>query len=346
MKRELNEVELMNKEDFYANLDSLALSASAIKLLLDGPKTYYEHYVLGNKEIKKGKHFDEGSLVHCMVLEPDELKNNFVNMGIATPPDSIKGCIDHLLSLERDASELQEYAEEIVAYLKEINLYQSLVDDKKPNKDGLVFTGDEKRINKVINENSIEYFKIMVESRDKTIVDGASWDKCLEKANAILENPKALSLLRTQNDNQEIAFELELKKKVPGFTYKLKGVLDAIKIDHELKKIYVSDVKTTGGLLKDFKASAEKFNYWLQEAIYKVLSETLLDSPSLKEYTVSFNFIVVDRANDVYCFTVTPETSEMWAEELKKLINREVAYHIQEKDFTLPFEFANNLVSL
>ena len=251
MKQELNEVQQMNYDTFFSNVENLMLSPSALKLLLDSPKKYFKHYVLGEKDVKTGKHFDEGSLVHCMVLEPEELNNKFVNMGIPVPTDSIRLCIEHLLSLERNAEELKEYSEEIIEYLKEINLHQSLVDDKKaPWK-----TGDEKRLEKVINDNSTEYFKIMVQSREKTIVDAASWDKCYAKAQAILTNEKANFLLKPVNEDDEVRYEIELSHRPDELQYGVKGILDAIKVDRKNKTIYVSDVKTHGGKLKDFATS-------------------------------------------------------------------------------------------
>jgi hypothetical protein len=146
MDNQLNEVQQVSYDKFFSKVETLNLSPSALKLLLESPKTYYKHYILDEKDIKTGKHFDEGSLVHCMVLEPEELSNRFVNMGISTPSDSTRLCIEHLLTLERDASELGEYCDEIIDYLKEVNLHQSLTDDKKAP----FITGDEKRIAKII----------------------------------------------------------------------------------------------------------------------------------------------------------------------------------------------------
>lgn len=345
MERQLNEVEQVNQASFYENLDELKLSASAIKLLLDSPKNYFERYVLGNKEEKRGKHFDEGSLVHAFVLEPEHVQENFVNMGVAAPSDKTKDCIDYLLSLERNASELEEYFPEIVEFLEQINLHQSLVDDKKPNKEGFMFTGDEKRVAKIVTDNTREYFRLMVEAREKTIVDSASWQKCLEKAEAINSNLHARFLLNATKSTDEIRFELELSDKPAELKYQIKGVLDVIKVDRETKTIYVSDIKTTNGTLKDFVTSSEKFNYWLQEAIYNRLAQSLTVGAAF-DYKVVFHFIVVDRNNDVYCFPVSEESSAMWNENLKELINVKVDYHIVKQDFTLPYEFANNLISL
>ena len=341
MKQELNEVQQMNYDTFFANVENLMLSPSALKLMLESPKTYFKHYVLGEKDVKTGKHFDEGSLVHCMVLEPEELENKFVNMGISVPTDSTRLCIEHLLSLGRDASELEEYHEEIIAYLKDINLHQALVDDKKaPWK-----TGDEKRLEKIITENSIEYFRIMVEAREKTIVDAASWDKCYAKAEAILANEKAKFLLKPVNEDDEVRYEIELSNRPEELQYGVKGIIDAIKVDRKNKTVYISDVKTHGGKLKDFATSAEKYDYWLQPIVYKILAESLLRGRAF-DYKIIFHFIVVDQNDDVYCFLVENSSMDEYFNDLYHMINKKVTYHIASKDFTLPYEFANNLISL
>ncbi len=341
----LDELQRVNHDTFFAEIENLNLSASALKLLIENPKTYYKHYVLNEKEVKKGKHFDEGSLIHCMVLEPEMLHEKFINMGISTPSDSTKACIDHLLTLERSASEIEEYHEEIIAYLKEINLHQSLVDDKKPDKNGNTYTGDEKRLAKIINENSKEYFRLMVEGRTKTIVDVASWNKCYAKAQAILANEKASFLLKANADTEEIRYELELSDRPDELQFGIKGILDVIKVDRANKTIYVSDVKSHGGKLKDFKDSAEKYDYWLQPVIYKLLAQSLLRKQAF-DFKIVFHFIVVDQTDAVYCFPVEEETYAKWMEQLVYMINTEANYHLTTQDFTLPYQFANNLVSL
>lgn len=341
MKELLNELEQANYDAFFSNIKDLKLSASSIKLLLDSPKRYFNDYILGNKEVKKGKHFDEGSLVHCMVLEPENLNDKFINMGVPVPSENTKAVIDYLISLEKDDSNIENYSTEILDYLLEINLHQSLVDDKKaPFK-----SGDEKRLEKIINDNSIEYFRLMVEAREKTIVDSASWDKCYNKAKAILDNPDALFLLKKIKETDEIRVEFAMEDEVPGINYMLKGVLDAIKVDRENKTLYISDIKTTNGLLKDFPDVVETYNYWLQGAIYKLLAEPLLRGSAF-DYKIIFNFVVVDRNDDVYCFKVNHPTLNRWVDRLTKVVNEQVEYHISNKDFTLPYDFANKLISL
>ena len=340
--RELTLEEQEKQMDFYNGLDKLYLSPSAIKLLVESPKQYQERYIYGNIETKKAKYFDEGSLLHCMVLQPEELGNQFINMGVPTPSDSTKTCIDYLLGLERTAEELEEYSEEIIDYLKEINLHQSLVDDKKAP----FLTGDEKRLAKIITENTKEYFRLMVQARDKVIVDNVSWDKCLVKAEAIKTNPIASKLLCLDREAEHSRTEIELRVTGLdfGLKYNVKGILDHINIDTQTKTIYVNDLKTTGGLLEDFKKSYETYGYFLQAYIYSLLGKSVVKNPD--DYTVVINFIVVDRNNDVYCFEVTENTLKEAEARTIHLINTEIHYHISNKDFTLPYKFANNLVFL
>ncbi|MEY2869774.1 MAG: hypothetical protein RIR01_2276 [Bacteroidota bacterium] len=342
--KELNDNELLNESNFYEGVNNLFLSPSALKMLLETPAKYYDYYVLGNKEKKSAKFFDEGTLVHALVLEPDTVNEKFVKMGISTPSDSTKACLDHLLSLERNASELEEYTEEIIDYLKEINLHQSLVDDKKPGKDGKMYTGDEKRIAKIINENSCEYFKLMVEGRDKVIVDAAMWDRCYAKAEEILKHPYVKRLLE-ETPTDEIRTELELSAKIEDVKYGIKGILDIIKVDKTEKKIYVADLKTSSGNLKAFPDSVEKYGYWLQGAIYSALAKSLAVGGAMN-YSVEVSFIVIDNNNQVYPFVVTEKSLVEWRIRMYELINKEIDYHITNKDFTLPYEYANNLITL
>jgi hypothetical protein len=208
-----------------------------------------------------------------------------------------------------------------------------------------MLTGDQKRVAKIVNENTIEYFRIMVEAREKTIVDAASWDKCYAKAQAILTNEKALFLLKPVNDTDEVRYELELSDRPDELQFGVKGILDVIKVDRVNKTIYVSDIKSHGGKLKDFKDSAEKYDYWLQPVIYKLLAQSLLRKQAF-DFKIEFNFIVVDQNDNVYCFPVGEETYEKWMKQLVYMINTEANYHLTTQDFTLPYQFANNLVSL
>tara|TARA_R100000654_G_scaffold72414_1_gene104250 strand:+ start:922 stop:1926 length:1005 start_codon:yes stop_codon:yes gene_type:complete len=334
----MKETDQLMWENWYANRDDLLVSPSALRLLIKNPKTYYKHYVLEDQEVLTGKHFDEGSLLHCMVLEPEELNNKFVNMGIATPNETILSCINYVLELCPQDPNLGYYDWEILSHLIKINKYQSL----KDTKDG---TGDSKRLKKILTDNALEYFKLHVENADKTIVDQESWDKCMRKAKAITDDEKAAWLLYAQDDKDEVRYELEMNHRPDEYQFGIKGIMDCIKVSKKHKTIFVSDVKTTNKTIAEFAENIDKYDYWLQPACYEVLAKSLMRGPAFN-YDFVFHFIVVDKNDQVYNFKVSEESLQKWRKQLIELVNHKLSWHIEHHDFELPYDFANNFVVL
>jgi hypothetical protein len=62
--------------DFYHS-DREFSSSSVLKTILRDPQKYYEKYILGTYKDKGGDHFDFGSLVHAMILEPHIVDDEF-----------------------------------------------------------------------------------------------------------------------------------------------------------------------------------------------------------------------------------------------------------------------------
>ncbi len=69
------------------------------------------------------------------------------------------------------------------------------------------------------------------------------------------------------------------------------------------------------------------------------------DLPDASEWKVVITFIVIDRANLIYPFQVSPETLKVWEEDFKNILNV-VDYHYSNKDFTLPYELATGKIKL
>jgi hypothetical protein len=57
--------------------DKTHLSSSSLKLLLEDPHKFYEERILGNKVDVSGSFFDEGTLFHALILEPDIVDKEF-----------------------------------------------------------------------------------------------------------------------------------------------------------------------------------------------------------------------------------------------------------------------------
>jgi hypothetical protein len=125
----------------------------------------------------------------------------------------------------------------------------------------------------------------------------------------------------------------------------LKGVVDNIKINFDEKIIYINDLKTTGKTITDFKETIEFFNYWAQAAIYERLVRYKFSDLITEEWKVVFNFIVIDKYQQVYPFEVSSETMNNWQLKLESNLD-EAAWHYTNREYTLPHQFATGKVIL
>ena len=77
----------------------------------------------------------------------------------------------------------------------------------------------------------------------------------------------------------------------------IKVMLDFVLVDHNAKKIYIKDLKTTGAPEYLFYKSFVKWNYDIQAELYKYAVETVIKTDeAFKDYSVEpFAFIVVNK---------------------------------------------------
>ena len=116
------------EEEFYAN-NKFCFSYSSLNKLLFSPFLFYKDYILKDKEVRTDKHLVEGKLLHCLLFEPDNLKDKFSITPGKAPSDSVRKVLKNM-SLYTDAEKLFDVPSEIVLdSLKEMNLYQSLKTD-------------------------------------------------------------------------------------------------------------------------------------------------------------------------------------------------------------------------
>jgi len=71
----INGVNHCTNSEYHA--DKKYLSSSNLKTLLKNPQQFYEEKVLGIKEASVGNHFDEGSLTHSYILEPQQVPKEY-----------------------------------------------------------------------------------------------------------------------------------------------------------------------------------------------------------------------------------------------------------------------------
>lgn len=320
------------------------LSYSGLNKLLYSPSLFYKHYILQQREDKLESYLIDGKVIHCLLLDDGSFDKQFILMPSTLPTGNTRTLVDKIYDQVKEGPGLLEnYSVEILEYLKEIKLHQSLTDDKKaPFK-----TGNEKRLEKILTEDAKSYFEFLKIKGNKDLIDAETLQRCNEAVTALRDNSQVcdlLGLLVSEMDNVDIHNEVFITAETDK-PFGLKGVLDNVKVDHVKKIIYINDLKTTGKTISDFKETIEFYNYWVQAAIYWRLVAYRFHEHLNDEWKMVFSFIVVDKYNQVYPFEVSFETMQQWQMKLEEKLT-EAAWHYDKRDYTLPYEFATGKVIL
>lgn len=320
------------EEEFYSK--PFNFSYSSLNRLLFSPFLFYKDYILQDKEIRTDKHLVEGKLVHCLVFQPEKLEELFSIVPGKVPSENVKKILKSL-TLNTDITVLTDVDNFVILdSLKEENLYQSL-------------KTDEQRLIKVQTDDHQAYYKFIC-TTGKDVIDNDTLEKCKEQADIIKENEKVMELFDKgktdfELDTLEIYKEKPLECKLSKYEFGLKGIVDYYNIDHEAKTISIVDLKTTSKTVSDFVDSIEYYNYWLQAAIYTKL--VLSTHDDIKDYKILFTFVVIDKYNQVVPFNVSDVTMRDWAKGMKGILDI-AAYHYKERNYSLPYEFLIDSVTM
>ena len=327
----------IKEEEFYNG--DYKFSYSSLNKLLFSPKLFYKDYILKERELKTDKHLIEGKLLHLVLLQPDKLHDEFSIVPNKIPSDNVRKVLKTLSNRFYDPNafiKLKDLDNEIIKVLEENNLYQSFKDDLK-------------KLSKIQTKENEEYYKFLCENQKKDIIDNDMLVKATERVKQIKSNKNVMSLLEDkvtdfELDPLESYNEKYLECELNDYVFGLKGYIDRYIIDHESKEITIIDFKTTSKGLEKFAETVDFYNYWMQAVIYI----TLVIKSSKKDitnYKINFNFVVVDNYDQVYVFDVSDNTLQTWYEGFTKTLEEAREEYIK-RDYSLPYEFANNNVIL
>jgi len=322
-------------------------SYSSLNRLLLAPSIFYKEYVLKQKKINTEKHLLEGSLIHFLLLDGNNFDDKFIITPESLPSDNSMIVVKdvfaaYLAKVDEDpaneALELCDFPQEILESLLAINLHQALKTDQG-------------RIDKIVEPKNEAYFKYLKVKETKEIIDSTTLDKCSLAVEKIKTNDSIRELLGMDREADGMTFaaynEIPLEMALEGLPFGLKGILDNMTIDVPKKTININDFKTSSKTLAEFPETVEYWKYWLQATVYIKLAkaffkEVINGDP---EWKIIFRFIVFDKYDHLYAYPVSDITLTKWELEYKKVI-RAARYHYEQKDFTLPYEYAVGNVNL
>lgn len=306
------------KKDFY-------FSYSSINKLLYSPYLFYKDYILQEREEQVGKHLVDGTLLHCLLLEPFNFDDKFVIIPSKKPSDSIIDILKVIKGMSTEPIDLNSsYGNNVLlTVMKEKNLYQRLKED-------------ESRLKKVLNEDTLSYWEFL--KSDKIPIEQVSYDSALERVNIIKSkyidlDDLLIYISESPFENKVTYVEKPFSINLGGsYNFGLKGVIDLYHVNHDTKAIKCIDVKTTSNVIQDFPKSIEFYNYNRQAAIYITALNKLHPG-----YTIDFEFLVIDKYNLTHRFEVSEETMSKWLDVLYVDLDK-VNLHYTSKIYDTPFD--------
>jgi hypothetical protein len=330
-----DELEQFYKKKFY-------FSYSGLNKLLYSPSLFYNYYILNQREDSKDPHLVGGSVLHCLLFEPDKYDEKFISLPGKLPSDNPRKIIDNIfrihLSVGNNSLLLEDYSTDILTQLLTANLYQNLKTDQQ-------------RLDKILTAEHKEYFEFLKESLDKSIVDQPTLDGCKVQVEILKTNKDVRALLGLDKSIEDVHIEtfneLHIKVDHDQLPFGFHGVLDNVLVDNEAKILFINDLKTTGKSIQDFPDAVEYYKYWIQAVIYIILASDkfLKDKPDAASWQVQVTFIVIDKYNLVYPFQVSAKTLSQWKSDFKEVI-QVATWHYENKRFDLPYDLAVGNVKL
>ena len=297
---------------------------------------WYKHYVLQQREEKVESYLIDGKVIHTLLLDDGSFDKNFILLPSTLPTGNSRLVIDKLFAKAQEGT-LTDNSSTIIEILKEINLHQAL-------------KTDEQRFAKIITEETTSYFEFLKSRGKRDLIDSETLQRCNEAVDILRNDSRTgdlLGLYKSEMENIEMFNEIELsvEKDITQLSFGLKGIADSIQVNHDKKCIYINDLKTTGKTISDFEETIKFYNYNLQAAVYHRLVRHHYKSILKDDWVLHFNFIVIDKYNQVYCFEVSKSTLSLWDDELKKKL-LEADWHYKNKQYNLPYKFATSQVIL
>ena len=306
---------------------------------------WYKHYVLQQREEKVESYLIDGKVIHTLLLDDGSFDKNFILLPSTLPTGNSRLVIDkvfekhkeHILSSFGTIGTLDDFGKDILDILKQINLHQAL-------------KTDEQRFAKIITEENTNYFEFLKSRGKRDLIDSETLQRCNDAVDILRNDSRTgdlLGLYKSEMENIEMFNEIELsiEKDETQLSFGLKGIADSIQVNHDKKCIYINDLKTTGKTISDFEETIKFYNYNLQAAIYHRLVKHYYKATLQDGWSIQFNFIVIDKYNQVYCFEVSKSTLSLWEDELKKKL-QEADWHYKNRQYNLPYKFATSQVIL
>lgn len=224
-----------------------------------------------------------GSLVDCLLTEPETFEDRFIVTTLKSPPQNLINILQYIL----------EKVEPNIKYEKlSVALKMEALDNFEYGSTWLQST----RIKRLDEYSS--YYDLLRNSLGKTIVTEEEFTLAKECIKTLKTHPFTQFYMDDEpafEDAKDRFYQLKFSS-----TYKenlIRCMFDKIIIDHTSKTIQPIDLKTSSKREEDFFKSALDWNYYLQATMYtQILLDNILKDEYYKDFTIlPFKFIVINK---------------------------------------------------
>lgn len=150
---------------------------------------------------------------------------------------------------------------------------------------------------KVIKEKGNTYYGLLYLSRDKTILDTATYEDVCKTVEALRNSNSTRWYFAQDNPFEDVErlYQLKFKATLNNINYRVMS--DLLIVNHETKEIFPIDLKTSSKAEWDFYKSFVEWNYSYQARLYwRVIRDNLDKDPYFKDFTLhNYRFIVANR---------------------------------------------------
>jgi hypothetical protein len=258
-----------------------AISNSSLSILNYDPSYYYKVYI--SKEIEDKKESPAltlGSLVHCLMLEPDKISERYV--------------ISKLKPEEKPSGMMLDFINALLKY----DVYDDIVVEAAYNTSGYKISIDKVIENFKKPANQI-YYQEQLEAKGKSLITQADFNLATKAVQVALNNPQWEKILN--NDDWEVHNEVEIL-----WTWKpdifCKSKVDQIRVRKVGNTLFVKyfDIKTDSQ--KPVHKYMETFMFWktyrqlafYREAILSWLDEHYGPLKDIETLVISPYIVAID----------------------------------------------------
>lgn len=298
--------EIVENEKLYRKDESL--NFSALKDFDEqGAFEFYKRYVAKERlPFKESDAMDLGSLVDCLLTVPDTFDDKFF---VISSDNSITGQSKELVDeMFRIAKRYYNYeTDEVQLQFKElfITAFEN-VQINKSTGEQVKFKGKNwEQVMSIFTEGPMSnYYDSLLENINRRGVTMSNVDMARAIITNLLSVPKINEIFNPINSDIEVFPQYPLYFEYKSF--KMKGLLDVLHVNHVDKVVQEFDLKTSWTVL-DFTYNRFKNRYYLQEAVYNKGLE--LTFPGYK--VLPRKYIIADSRNHIRPFIASTTTEHL-----------------------------------